>query len=198
MFCVEQWASFLLVFRFLAFRTGVKKLWFVLSWPCAMVQSWYGGWNIWMYTESAWEPHIVLLYEWLQNFETKEPIRSEWCKLLKNARTAYPSATTTLTVAQLPMSFFVCKKTRITRKQYAENISQLYDKNSWGFCQRSIPLKVHDTDLAAQEAHYHSTCRRDYTREDDRHQEPTKDTKTIEEQASNKTICFQYVTGRIV
>ena len=148
--------------------------------------------------ESAWESHIVLLYEWLQNFETKEPIRREWCKLLKKARTAYPSATTTLAVAQLQMSFFVCKKTRITRKQYAENISQLYDKNSWGFCQRSIPLKVHDTDLAAQEAHYHSTCRRDYTREDDRHQDPTKDTKTIEEQASNKTICFQYVTGRIV
>ena len=48
-----------------------------------------------------------------------------------------------------------------------------------------ILLKVHDTDLAAQEAHYHSTCRRDYTREDDRHQETIKD---IEEQASSKTI----------
>ena len=43
-------------------------------------------------------------------------------------------------------------------------------KNSWG------------------EAHYHATCRRDYTREDDRHQETIKDTKTIEDQASNKTI----------
>ena len=41
------------------------------------------------------------------------------------------------------------------------------------------------TDLAAREAHYHVTCRRDYTREDDRHQEIIKDTKTIEEQASN-------------
>ena len=39
-----------------------------------MVQSGYGGWNIWVYTESAWESHIVLLYEWLQNyFKTKEP-----------------------------------------------------------------------------------------------------------------------------
>ena len=43
-------------------------------------------------------------------------------------------------------------------------------KNSWG------------------EAHYHATCRRDYTREDDRHQETIKNIKTIEEQASNKTI----------
>ena len=51
-----------------------------------------------------------------------------------------------------------------------------------------ILLKVQDTDLAAREAHYHATCRRDYTREDERHQETTKDTKTIEEQASNKTI----------
>ena len=51
-----------------------------------------------------------------------------------------------------------------------------------------ILLKVQDTDLAARGAHYHATCRRDYTREDDRHHETTKDTKTIEEQASNKTI----------
>ena len=51
-----------------------------------------------------------------------------------------------------------------------------------------ILLKVQDTDLAARGAHYHATCRRDYTREDDRHQETIKDTKTIEEQASNMTI----------
>ena len=51
-----------------------------------------------------------------------------------------------------------------------------------------ILLKVQDTDLAAREAHYHATCRRDYSREDDRHQETINDTKTIEEQASNKTI----------
>ena len=56
-----------------------------------------------------------------------------------------------------------------------------------------ILLKVQDTDLAAREAHYHATCRRDYTREDDRHQKTTKDTKTIEEQASSKTIYFQYI-----
>ena len=51
-----------------------------------------------------------------------------------------------------------------------------------------ILLKVQDTELAAREAHYHATCRRDYTREDDRHQKTIKDTKTIEEQASNMTI----------
>ena len=43
-----------------------------------------------------------------------------------------------------------------------------------------ILLKVQDTDLA--------TCRSDCTREDHRHQETIKDTKTIEEQASNMTI----------
>ena len=51
-----------------------------------------------------------------------------------------------------------------------------------------ILLKVHDTDLAAREAYYHATCRRDYTRVDDRHQEIIKDTKTIQEQAFNMTI----------
>ena len=56
-----------------------------------------------------------------------------------------------------------------------------------------IPLKVQDTDLVAREAHYHATCRRDYTREDDRHQETINDTKTIDEQASSKTIYFQYI-----
>ena len=51
-----------------------------------------------------------------------------------------------------------------------------------------ILLKVQETDLATREAHYHATCRRDYTREDDRHQETIKDTKTIEKQASKMTI----------
>ena len=55
-----------------------------------------------------------------------------------------------------------------------------------------------DTDLAAREARYHATCQRDYTREDDRHQETTKDTKTIEEQASNKTIYFQYIVQYVM
>ena len=61
-----------------------------------------------------------------------------------------------------------------------------------------ILLKVQDTDLAAREAHYHATCRRDYTREDDRPQETIKDTKTIEEQASNKTIYFQYIVQHVM
>ena len=57
-----------------------------------------------------------------------------------------------------------------------------------------ILLKVQDyTDLAAREAHYHATCRRYYIWEDDRHQKTIKDTKTIEEQASDKTIYFQYI-----
>ena len=55
---------------------------------------------------------------------------------------------------------------------------------------RHIILKVQNTDLAAREAHYHATCRRDYIPEDDRHQETIKDTKTIEKQASKKTIIF--------
>ena len=146
-----------------------------------MVQSWYGGWNIWVYTESAWESHIVLLYEWLQNyFKTKEPVGREWCKILQKARKANPSATTMLAVAQWQMSCLW--KDLNTRKQHVENISQMCVKNSWG------------------EAHYHATCRRDYTREDDRHQETVKDTKTIEEQVYKHYFQYivQYVMGRIV
>ena len=99
-----------------------------------MVQSRYSGWNRWVYTESAWESHIVLLYEWLQNyFETKERIGREWCKIPPKARTANPSATTMLAVAQCQM--FV--KRHEYKEQHVENISQMYGKNSWGFCHRS-------------------------------------------------------------
>ena len=92
-----------------------------------MVQSWYGGWNIWVYIESAWESHIVLLYEWLQNyFERKEPIVREWCKIIQKARTANPSANTMLAVAQWQMSFLW--KDLNTRKQHVENISQMKPK----------------------------------------------------------------------
>ena len=61
-----------------------------------------------------------------------------------------------------------------------------------------ILLKVQDTDLAAREAHYHVTCRRDYTREDDRHQETIKNTKTIEELASKQTIYVQYIVQSVM
>ena len=74
-----------------------------------------------------------------------------------------------LAVAQWQMSCLW--KDLNTRKQHVENISQMCVKNSRG------------------EAHYNATCRRDsYIREDDRHEETIKDTKTIEDQASNKTI----------
>ena len=61
-----------------------------------------------------------------------------------------------------------------------------------------ILLKVQDTDLSAREARYHATCRRDFTREDDRHQETIRDTKTIEEQDSNKTMYFQYIVQYVM
>ena len=68
-----------------------------------------------------------------------------------------------------------------------------------------ILLKVQDTDLAAREARYHATCQRDYSREDDRHQEATKDTFTKSKRtfpARPYTNYFQYIVqyvmGRIV
>ena len=62
-----------------------------------------------------------------------------------------------------------------------------------------ILLKVQGTDLAAREAPYHASCRRDYIQEDGRHQETIKDTNTTEEQAAHKTFQYivQYAKGRI-
>ena len=109
-----------------------------------MVQSWYGGWNMWYIPNLHGNYTLETTAEfWGKRKKEKEKnnIRREWCKLLKKARTANPSATTMLAVVQWQMSFFV-EKTRITRKQHVENISQMYDKNSWGFCQRSNHKKT--------------------------------------------------------
>ena len=105
--CLEQSASFLLVFWFLAFRTGVKKLWlwFVLRWPCARVQSWYGGWNIWYIPNLHGNYTLWMTADFWGKTNKQKNIRREWCKLLKKARTASPSATTMLAVAQWQMSF---------------------------------------------------------------------------------------------
>ena len=92
-----------------------------------MVQSWYGGWNIWVYTESAWESHIVLLYEWLQNyFKTKEPIGRERCKILQKARTANPSATTML----LSDRCIVCEKTWIQENNMFKTVVKCMSKTA--------------------------------------------------------------------
>ena len=90
-----------------------------------MVQSWYGGWNIWVYTESAWESHIVLLYEWLQNyFKTKEPVGREWCKILQKARTAKPSAL-------LPSDrCLVCEKTWIQENNMLKTLVKCVSKTA--------------------------------------------------------------------
>ena len=67
----------------------------------------------------------------------------------------------------------------------ALDISQMYGKTAEDSVKEAtkrkqdqhILLKTQDTHLAVRKAHYNATCRRDYT-------------KTIEEQASNKTYIF--------
>ena len=75
--------------------------------------------------------------------------------------------------------------TKTAEESVKESVTRKQDQH--------ILSKVKDTDLDAPEAHYHGTRRRYYTRKDNRHQETIKDTKTIDEQASNKTIYFQYI-----
>ena len=93
--------------------------------------------------------------------------------------------------------FFLEGGARITKKQHVEKVVKCVTKTAKDSVKEAVTrkqdqhilLKVQDTDLAAREAHYHATCRRDCTREDDRHQ----DTKTIDEEAANKTTYFQYI-----
>ena len=67
-----------------------------------------------------------------------------------------------------------------------------------------ILLKMQDTDLAVREAHYHASCRRDYTQEDDRHQETSKTLKPLKSKLPTRPCkeyfqyIFQYVMGRII
>ena len=76
---------------------------------------------------------------------------------------------------------FVCLfgKARITKKQHVEKVVKCVTKTAKDYVNEAatrkqdqhIILKVQDTDLAAREAHYRATCRRDCSREDDRYQE---------------------------
>ena len=47
--------------------------------------------------------------------------------------------------------------------------------------------QAQDIDLAAREAHYHATCWRDYTREDDRHKKPSKILKLF---SVHHSVCY--------
>ena len=90
----------------------------------------------------AWEWHIVLLYEWLQNYlETKEPIGREWCKILQKSENIQSISIHNANCCPLTDVVFVWKDLN-TMKQHVENISQMYGKNSWGFCQRSNQKKT--------------------------------------------------------
>ena len=103
-FCVEQWASFLLVRNCDCDLCEVT----LCGWQGIQIQE-LNNLNMcngpvliwWMKYMSRYRicmgiTHCATL---LQNIETKEPIRMEWCKLLKKARTANPSATRMLAVA---------------------------------------------------------------------------------------------------
>ena len=70
----------------------------------------------------------------------KNPSEGSDARSSQKARTANPSATTMLAVAHWQMS---CLWTDLnTRKQHVENISQMYGKNIWGFCERSNQKKT--------------------------------------------------------
>ena len=129
------------MFWCLAFRTCVKKLWlwFVLRWPCAMVQSWYGGWNI-RYIPNLHGNHSLCYF------------RND-CRILKQKNPSEGNDVSSSKkreqqICQQPQwllpsdKCLFCEKTRITRKQHVENISQMHDNNSWGFCQRSNQKKT--------------------------------------------------------
>ena len=72
---------------------------------------------------------------WMTAEFWKKERKRKWCKLLKKSENS-KSVINHNDCCPVTDVFF-CVKTRITTKQHVENISQMYDKNSWGFCQRS-------------------------------------------------------------
>ena len=97
---------------------------------------------------------------------------------------------------------FLCEKYRITKEQHVEELVKCVTKTANDLLavfvkeaatqkqDQHILFKVHDTDLAARNAHCNASCRRDYTQDDDRHHTTIKDANTIEEQALHKTTSF--------
>ena len=127
----------MLVFWFLAFRTGVKKLWlwFVrgghVQWSSPdMVDEIYDIYWICMGTTHCATLGTTAEF-WNKGTHQKgvmqAPQKSENSKSVSNHNASCCPVT----------DVFFCEKTRIKRKQHIENISQMYDKNSCGFCQRS-------------------------------------------------------------
>lgn len=59
--------------------------------------------------------------------------------------------------------------------------------------QDHILAKVLNRDLAAREAHYHASCRKEYTRVGDRNENSVKDINTVQEQNAHSE-AFEYIT----
>ena len=138
-----------------------------------MVQSWNGGWNIWVYIESAWKSHIVLLYEWLQNY-LKQKNPSEGSDVSSSKKWEQQICQQPQPLAQWQVSFFVKrlksqgnnmlkKWVKCLTKTAEDSVKEATKRKQY----QHILFKVQNTDLAARDAHYHATCRRDYTREDE-------------------------------
>ena len=143
-----------------------------------MVQSWNGGWNKWVYAESAWESHIVLLYEWLQNyFKTKNPSEGSDVRSSKKREQQ---------IRQQPQCqllpsdrCLVCEKTWIQENNMLKTLVKCVSKTAEEKLITMPPVG-------------------EITLEGMTDIRKPSDTKTIEEQASNKTILTLFSVHRPV
>lgn len=97
-----------------------------------------------------------------------------------------------------------CDKNRIKKLTREENLVKCLTKTSEQSIKTAaetrqdldILRKVQGVDLVAKEAHYHPSCRKQYTRTLQRHQQSNKDSKSIEEQNAHKA-AFEYISKHV-
>ena len=115
----------------------------------------------------------------------------------KKSRLSKPSGTRVLFPAD---KCLFCEKNRITKKHQIEKLVKCVTKTAEDSIKEAaskkqdehILGKVQDIDLVAREVHYHASCRKDYTREAERHGTAPKDEDEIRKQTAHKA-AFDYI-----
>ena len=101
---------------------------------------------------------------------------------VKRRRVSQHSASTPSRLLPADKCLF-CDKGRIRKSGKEEHLVKCVTKTAEGSIKRAaetkqdefIVLKIKDIDLVAKEAHYHASCRKSYTRSEERHDVPKKE-----------------------
>ena len=95
------------------------------------------------------------------------------------------------------------EKKSLSKKCVTKNADQSIGAAAQRKQDHKLPGKILNGDLIAREAHYHTSCRKNYTRADDRNERCDKDERVVEELNANQNAfsahqnAFNYISNYI-